>query len=449
MIDLETVVEFGKHAILPTALVLVLVGGPLGYQFLKLQKERSALTATRTAMEKKNAGFQAELADRQATLDAKSKELDSKEAELNAKQNQIDQETASLKQRQQEYEAALIKLRRDQAAARLKPKPAKGAAASKPRVSPKKAAVVHKPPAPAVEPVKPISLKATPPAEAPLPASSKPAQLHTRECITGAERTKMRLKRKIAATRFAVNYRPADLIPNIRLGLPEDLLRRLEASGEFLPRNGSRGISASPLKVQADAISNMNAVREVAHRTGSQIVLSGVIDAGPGRTDYGRWIEIEVDAYDGMTGVQIAKRRHGMAIGGEGEIETGSLFGSTRYFSTPFGKRMDALMDTLTMDIADDLSCKPFMAKVTAIDNQTVTLDSGAVSGIVPGDKFTAYHGKKQPLPEPAAPRRLRLQAVPVGSVTIRQVFPLFSIGELSANAVKGELQVGDFASSE
>lgn len=124
-----------------------------------------------------------------------------------------------------------------------------------------------------------------------------------------------RYKRKIAATSFNVDFRPMDYIPNIRSGFPEELLRRLEGSGGFLSRNASLVIGHPPLRAQPDALSNMEPAREVAFITGSQFVLSGVIDAGIGRSDYGHWIEAEVGVYDGLTGILIARRRHGMSIG--------------------------------------------------------------------------------------------------------------------------------------
>ena len=110
--------------------------------------------------------------------------------------------------------------------------------------------------------------------------------------------------------------------------------------------------------------------------------MSGVIDAGIGRTDYGRWIEVELDAYDGLSGVLVAKRRQGMEIAGENEIEIRSLFGSAKYFSTPFGRRFDALMKSLVKGISSDLACMPFTAKITDIDigNNKIYIDAGAAS---------------------------------------------------------------------
>jgi hypothetical protein len=266
-----------------------------------------------------------------------------------------------------------------------------------------------------------------------------------------ATRAIPRLKRKISATRFSVNYRPADLIPNIRSGLPEDILRRLGENIEFLPRNGTLGIGSPPLQTQPDSLSSTDAARDVAFKTGSQLILSGVIDAGIGRTDYGRWIEVELDAYDGLSGVRVAQRRQGMEIAGEGEIEIRSLFGTAQYFSTPFGRRFDALMKSLVEGISSDLACLPFTAKITDVDigNNKIYIDAGTASLVAPGDKFVAYHSVKRVQSESAPNKLLGAPTIPVASLTIRQVFPLFSIGELSADPKRTGLQAGDFISAQ
>lgn len=260
---------------------------------------------------------------------------------------------------------------------------------------------------------------------------------------------KTRLKRKIAASKFKVNYRPVDLIPNIRSGFPEELLRRLEASGEFLASNVSTGIGHPPLKAHPDALSSKDDAREIAFETGSQFVLSGVIDAGVGRADFGRWIEVEIDVYDGLTGVLIAQRRRGMTISGANEIETRSLFGSARFFGTPFGQRFDAFMKSLVEDTRKDLHSLPFMAKITDIDNRKVYVDAGAVSRMEPGDKFMVYHSGNRPQSGLASNKILGYPTVPVASLTIKQVFPLFSIGDLSVDPKKINLRVGDFVNAE
>lgn len=266
---------------------------------------------------------------------------------------------------------------------------------------------------------------------------------------SGKKEEKTRLKRKITATKFRINYRPVDMISNIRAGFPEELLRRLAASDEFIASNVSTGIANPPLKSSPDGLSSADDAREIAFRTGSQFVLSGVIDAGVGRADFDRWIEVEIDVYDGLTGVLIAQRRHGMDISGANEIETRSLFGSAQFFATPFGQRFDAFMKTLVEDTRKDLRSLPFMARISDIDSRKVYIDAGAVSHVEPGDKFKVFHSGNRPQSETTSSKILGYPTVPVASLTIKQVFPLFSIGDLSVDPKKIDLRAGDFVHAE
>lgn len=471
MIDTKTATEIAKRFILPTLLALIIFGVPLGYQYFKLQKERNSLADLQANLEKKKAELEAKSVSQEAELDKKAKTLGDKEGELSSRENQLKKSQALLEQREQEYQTALAKLQREQILARQKAKqrPLQRAAIQQPKRAPLKRDIkvyAKKRPSSGTVIKKPVDAKESRPAEVSPPPIATPPVVKLEESLpqarppgacasvdgdTDAAREMPRLKRKISATSFKINYRPVDLTPNIRTGFPEELLRRLEESDEFLPRKVSLGTGYPPLKAQPDSLSSADAAREVAFKTESQLVLSGVIDAGIGRADYGRWIEVEVDAYDGLTGVLVAKRRQGMEIADEKEIEIRSLFGSAKYFDTPFGKRFDVLMKSLIKGIRTDLACLPFVAKITDIDidNNKIYIDGGAASRVAPGDKFVAYHSARRFQKEPASSGLLGVQTIPVASLTIRQVFPLFSIGELSIDPKKTELHAGDFVSAQ
>ncbi|BAN36084.1 hypothetical protein SCD_n02276 [Sulfuricella denitrificans skB26] len=471
MIDLKPAAAIAKRFILPTLLALIILGIPLGYQYYKLHKERGSLTALQADLEKKKTELAAKSASREAEQAEKVKALGVKEAELISMASQLKKSMIFLNKRENEYQDALVKFQQEQALAHQKAKqrPLKRAEIQPPKraplkrdvkVSPKKRPSLGTAPKKLVEAKEMLPAMVSPPPIAPppvvkleesLPQARPPGACASADGRTDATREMARLKRKISATSFKINYRPVALTPNIRSGFPEDLLRRLGESDEFLPRNVSLGTGYPPLNAQSGSLSSTDAARDVAFKTGSQFVLSGVIDAGIGRTDYGRWVEVEVDAYDGLTGVLVAKRRQGMEIAGENEIEIRSLFGSTQYFSTPFGKRFDELMKSLVKGIRTDLACMPFTAQITGIDldNNKIHIDGGTSSRVAPGDKFIAYRSARRIQSESASGGVLGAQTIPVASLTIRQVFPLFSIGELSVDPRKTELHVGDFVSAQ
>jgi hypothetical protein len=108
-------------------------------------------------------------------------------------------------------------------------------------------------------------------------------------------------------------------------------------------------------------------------------------------------------------------------------------------------------MKSLVEGISSDLACLPFTAKITDVDsgNNKIYIDAGAASLVAPGDKFVAYHSVKRVQSESAPNKLLGAPTIPVASLTIRQVFPLFSIGELSADPKRTGLQAGDFISAQ
>lgn len=480
MIDLKTVTDIAKRFIVPSIVALLIFGGPLGYQYFKLSKERKAITILQADLKKKTQELQEKKLAQEAALSEKEKKLSLRDAELITMAQQLQKSMLALHKREEDCDINLVKIQQEQAEAKknekLKPAKKTDSQTTKPtplkraaEISPTNRSAIKRPStrtaakkkstAPSEKYMVEVTLPlvaapmATPPIariEELLPQARAPAACSADD-DTDMTREMTRLKRKIAATSFKINYRPADLIPNIRAGFAEDLLRRLEESNEFITRNAAVGIKHLPLKAQSDSLSSTDGAREIAFKTGSQFVLSGIIDAGIGRSDYGHWIEVEIDAYDGRTGVLVAKRRQGMEIGNESEIETRSLFGSTKFFSTSFGQQFDALMKSLTKSVMADLACMPFTAKITDIDTEhnKIYIDGGATSRVAPGDKFVAYHRVTRPQSESTINGLLGIPTTPVASLTIKQVFPLFSVGELSIDPKKTVLHVGDFVSAQ
>jgi uncharacterized membrane-anchored protein YhcB (DUF1043 family) len=126
MIDLKTATGIAKHFIVPTILALIILGAPVGYQFYKLHKEKSALADLQVSLEKKleksKTALEERNAEREAELNEKAKALGAKETEMTLAADQLKKSLLSLNQQEQECQAALAKLQRKQAPARQKAK---------------------------------------------------------------------------------------------------------------------------------------------------------------------------------------------------------------------------------------------------------------------------------------------------------------------------------------
>lgn len=482
MADLKKIAGIAKGFIVPMIVSLVILAAPFGYLYFKLHKESKAVVAQQAELKKKTLELHEKELAAEAALAEKEKKLGARDAELVTMAKQLQKSLIALNKREEECDINLVKIQQEQALSKknAKQKPLKQAGKQAAKEAPLKRAVqisavkrpvynprsfrsAHKKKAVTPKDTQLVAINIPPVAPSPayIPPVARIEEILPQARPAGAcmandnevetTREMARLKRKIAATSFKINYRPTDLIPNIRAGFPEDLLRRLEESDEFIPRNAAIGIKHPPLKAQADSLATTDGAREVAFKTGSQFVFSGIVDAGIGRSDYGHWVEVEVDAYDGLTGVLVAKRRQGMEIGDESEIETRSLFGSAKFYGTPFGKQFDALMKSLIKGVRADLACMPFTARITDIDadGNKIYIDGGATSRVAPGDRFVAYRHVKRPQSESTSNGLLGIPTTPIASLTIKQVFPLFSIGELSVDPKKTELHVGDFVSAQ
>lgn len=272
-------------------------------------------------------------------------------------------------------------------------------------------------------------------------------------------------RKKIAVTQFHV-AQPLQVqdLDNIWDGYPLALLRRLDESGLFLPIHTAASSALGKLALPLDRAQNRETVRLLAEQSGAQIVLSGFIhDAGatmpsgilpkflpsaivpkslandPGS----RRIEVEIFLHDGITGALIAHFRAHETATGNPVVGRDKPFGSAAFFSTPFGSAVAQLLDRQSRFITDELGNLPFNAKIIRVEGNLLFFDAGGTSGVAAGDKFMLY--TLSPLTEtmePGSNRLLGITEKPAAGLTVRQVQPLFSLGESDGKNLK--IQIGD-----
>lgn len=259
-------------------------------------------------------------------------------------------------------------------------------------------------------------------------------------------------KKKIALVQFDVaNTQHVDDISNIYDGLPLALASRLEASGEFLPVYAGRSIPAEAGAPQREA------VMQIAEEAGAQFLISGmVVNAGTSRekgylgTSIGgyakRHIEVELAVYDGLTGARLLLRRLDEQAQGDVRVGNDKPFGSSIFFETELGQATNRLLDVAVKDIRAALENTPFSAHIIRVEGKRVFLDAGSDSLLKPGDQLVVYARDATPV--------VGLKGTVLGAtvraadtVTLTQVQPQFSSGELSDDAAKLGIKAGNFAS--
>lgn len=263
-------------------------------------------------------------------------------------------------------------------------------------------------------------------------------------------------RKKIAVTQFHV-AQPMQVqdIDNVWNGYPLALLRRLDESGMFLPIHTDTWPALGKLALPLDRAQNRETVRLLAEQSGAQFVLSGVIiDAGADQPagilpkflsgDPGlRRIEVEIFLHDGITGALITHfRAHESAIGNP-TVGRDKPFGSAAFFAHPFGGAVARLLDKQTQFIARELGRLAFNAKIIRVEDNRLFFDAGATSGVAVGDKFMLYGlSSITEALESGSNRLLGISEKPVAALTVKQVQPLFSVGESDGKNLK--IQIGD-----
>ena len=258
-------------------------------------------------------------------------------------------------------------------------------------------------------------------------------------------------KKKIVVTPFRVRRSPQlDDVDDIATRLPQELLRRMGSSGKFLGRESAYVISPGTNGPSADTA----AVRRIASMYESQFVISGeILDAGNFEQPawYGliekdaRRIEIAFYVHDGLTGVLIARRTALVEQVGERRVGRDKPFGSASFAATPFGGAILRALDEGIAGVAADIAALPFMAKVVQVQGERIFIDAGSTSSVAPGEQLVIYRlDPRQQVygADPLVP--LGTVETPVGTLSIVQVQPGFSIGTVTPPGAARQVSAGD-----
>lgn len=262
-------------------------------------------------------------------------------------------------------------------------------------------------------------------------------------------------KKKLVASAFTIDV-PAQVedINDIANGFPRELLRRLQGTGKYLVRKADSFLGSG---ARGDTPS-LKMIRQMAAANDSQFVLFGTVrsaEMSVERKYLGLWnterrdIEIELVIYDGDTGSQLATHRLERRVQQDVRVGREKTFGSKNFFSTGMGQAIEEMLDQLAVQVDADLKAIPLAAKVLRANNGQIWLDAGAASAIAAGDVLDVYRLNNE---MPATTAQQAVVGTPearVGTVSIAQVQPLFSIGELSPEARAAGIKAGDVVRAE
>jgi hypothetical protein len=283
-------------------------------------------------------------------------------------------------------------------------------------------------------------------------------------CGNGAAST---LKKRVAITGFPLLYPD-----HARVG-------RLDDAGEMLPQQlqarlreaGSVQIlAATNLRMYGDLLNAPTAqqddnrltnVRQLARELGAQFVVSGVIrdldvaDPGAWNTsilgklkrnsravDQSRRFIADMVIYDGFSGAPVYQQRFSARERWNAGPGSANGFASAGFEQTDYGQAVGQVMDEMASSITEALNCQPFMTRISRVDGDLATIDSGATSGLRPSATLQVYRTSRHFEALDATPE---LSETGV-SITLNNVHPEFASGKLSAHGGQTNIQQDDIA---
>lgn len=257
-----------------------------------------------------------------------------------------------------------------------------------------------------------------------------------------------RYRKKVAVTQFQIIDRGhVHDMPAVERELPRELLRRIENTGSILAVDATEYL-INPQGRQAfaglDSSTAENIVR-IARAMDAQFLVAGVIrDMGERRSLLlkSRRVEIDLSLYDGVSGALLAKRRVNDNVKGGEAFESGMVFGSADFLRSTYGRALDLALDDLATVLVEDLGHLPFTARVIRSEGRKVYFNAGATSRIEVGDVLMSYQVAQDPVLDSRNAQFLGHQELPLATMIVKQVQPMFAVAELEADRI--DLKPGD-----
>ena len=262
-------------------------------------------------------------------------------------------------------------------------------------------------------------------------------------------------RRKVAVSQFHVLDRKqiADL-PKIETELARELERRLARDGRVLTVNASQyllplteeGVISQRriLGALPPAREPTQVASEFAESLGVQFVVTGVIrDMSVTNHFLGakiRNLEVDLFVHDGISGSTIARHRVSETIEEDAMTELHPVDNAVlteKFFASPFGRKVDQMLDRLVDLVVNDVDSQPFTARVIRAEGNRVYFDAGGLANIRVGDVLNTYKLTETPVKDFPGQRALGYAEKPATPLIVTQVQRLFSVGELAEDTAR------------
>ncbi|MFO8141074.1 MAG: flagellar assembly protein T N-terminal domain-containing protein, partial [Marinobacter sp.] len=230
-----------------------------------------------------------------------------------------------------------------------------------------------------------------------------------------------RLRKRVAVTGFPIvvpQQGGSPALDDAGEKLPQALVARLQEQGRMQVLGTTSlqlfsNLPDAPTSQQNLTANHLTNVVQLARELGAQFVVSGVIrDIGLsdptawgssitnrmqrsiGLADTTRRFEAELMVFDGFSGSPVFRQRFVTSAHWDPKGSGSGGFASAGFEKSEWGQAVEGVISDMTAAVNNTLACQPFMARVTRVDGERVTLASGATAGLRPGDELNIYRSQ-------------------------------------------------------
>jgi hypothetical protein len=273
-------------------------------------------------------------------------------------------------------------------------------------------------------------------------------------------------KKKVAILGFSLQV-PAQVnmggLENIERGLSSQLSQRLKEQDALVVYEQSQVALHADLRNApshyTEQLTLSNAA-DFAKQAGVQFVVSGVIrdlsieDSEAfstnywtklkrlaGKTNQNRQFVVDLFVHDGFSGEIVWQKQFSTRGKWQADLTEHVGFESAAFWDEEYGQQIALVLKSMAANVTEQVTCQPFMTRISRVDGKTLHFSSGASSGIRPGDTLALYRTSNFYDSD-------RLTGVELESVktalTVSQVHPNFSSGTISVEPGRLNIQEDD-----
>ncbi|OZG71156.1 hypothetical protein BTA51_22540 [Hahella sp. CCB-MM4] len=112
-------------------------------------------------------------------------------------------------------------------------------------------------------------------------------------------------------------------------------------------------------------------------------------------SDLERVFVVDLFIHDGFSGAIMFEKRYSTIGEWDADPEQNRPLLSAEFRELDYGKKVANVLHSMAADIEANLSCQPFMTRITRVEGRNILFEAGANSGIRPGDRFQIYRSRQ------------------------------------------------------